>query len=202
MADEYCVAVLVYPGFDELDAVAPYEVFSKAAQEGAELTTYLATTEPVDSVTASHGTRLAPQALLGDLDPGAVVVPGGGWNDRSDTGAYREAEKGLLPRELKRLHDKGVLVTSVCTGALLLAEAGLLDGRPATTHHSAIDDLEKYGVDVREARVVDDADVVTGGGVTSGIDVALHLVERLWGAGVADRVAERMEYERSHDEAG
>jgi transcriptional regulator GlxA family with amidase domain len=79
---------------------------------------------------------------------------------------------------------------------MLLARAGILDGRPAVTHHSALADLADSGADVRDARFVDDGDVLTAGGVTSGIDLALHLVEREFGPAVADRVAREIEYDR------
>jgi transcriptional regulator GlxA family with amidase domain len=82
---------------------------------------------------------------------------------------------------------------------MLLAEAGLTDGRPAVTHGAAIEDPRKSGADVVEARVVDDGDIVTAGGVTSGIDLALWLVERVWSREIAEEVARRMEYERTED---
>jgi transcriptional regulator GlxA family with amidase domain len=84
----------------------------------------------------------------------------------------------------------------VCTGAGILAAAGVLEGRRATTHHAARRDLEESGVEIVEARVVDDGDVLTAGGVTAGIDLALWLVEREWGQKLADSVARLMEYKR------
>jgi transcriptional regulator GlxA family with amidase domain len=79
---------------------------------------------------------------------------------------------------------------------MILAEAGILDGRPAVTHHEAMADLRASGVEAVDARVVDDGDVVTSGGITSGLDCALWLVEREYGADVAEAVATAMEYER------
>jgi transcriptional regulator GlxA family with amidase domain len=78
---------------------------------------------------------------------------------------------------------------------MLVAEAGLLDGRPAVTHQGAMADLRATAAEVVDARVVDDGDVLTAGGVTSGLDLAVHLVEREWGIGVVDRVTAEMEYE-------
>jgi transcriptional regulator GlxA family with amidase domain len=89
------------------------------------------------------------------------------------------------------------IVASVCTGAFLLAAGGLLDGRPATTHHDDFDDLEGTAAPViRDARVVDDGDIITAAGVTSGIDMALWLAEKHMGAAVADRVAKSIEHHR------
>ncbi|ESP89487.1 DJ-1/PfpI family protein, partial [Candidatus Halobonum tyrrellensis] len=107
---------------------------------------------------------------------------------------------GAVPRAVAAHHDAGATVAAVCTGGMLLAAAGLLDGRPAVTHAGAVADLRETGADVRdEARLVDDGDVLTAGGVTSGLDLALHLVEREAGAAVADRVATTIEYERQHE---
>ena len=189
------VAILLYGGFDELDAVGPYEVFQTAAEFGGDVDATHRTLVPSESVTASHGLRVVPDdVLLGT--PDLVVVPGGGWNDREDEGAWAEVQDGTLPERLATLHENGARVATVCTGALIAAEAGLLDGRPATTHHTARDDLAEYGVDVREDRVVDDGDVLTAGGVTSGLDLALHVVAEECGSETAERVAEEIEYER------
>ncbi len=98
---------------------------------------------------------------------------------------------------LTELHDAGATVATVCTGGMLAAAAGLANGRPATTHHAALDELRAGGADVVAARVVDDGDLVTAGGVTSGIDLALWLLERELGAAVADAVAEEIEYPRN-----
>jgi transcriptional regulator GlxA family with amidase domain len=194
------VHVLVYDGFDELDAVAPYEVFATAGAFGADVSVAFATLEPRASVTASHGLELAPDLVLpGPADddrPDLLVVPGGGWSDPSVPGAGAEARRGAVPDAVAALHDAGVALAAVCTGGMLLATAGVLDGRPATTHASARDDLADTGARLVDARVVDDGDVCTAGGVTSGIDLALHLVEREFGPEVATSVATELEYER------
>ncbi|WP_336035382.1 DJ-1/PfpI family protein [Halobacterium yunchengense] len=204
------VAILLYEGFDELDAVGPYEVFRTAAEFGAAVDASLQTLAPTERVTASHGLRVEPDDVLIGT-PDLVVVPGGGWNSvppevqrgggggaagaRSDAGARTQVENGQLPDRLGTLHEGGAVVAAVCTGAMLLAAAGLLDGRPATTHESAKADLrEEYGVDVRDERYVDDGTVLTAGGVTAGIDLALHLLERECSPGVAERVSDEIEH--------
>lgn len=206
------VAIVVYDGFDNLDAIGPFEVFGHARAFGADVEVGLYTLSPQEVVTSSHGLQIMPDGVLageprdvsdeaepdaGEVvsDPDLVVVAGGGWGDRAERGAWGEAERGEIPKLLKRLHNGGATVASVCTGGMLLARAGLTDGRPAVTHHGALEDLRESGAEVVEARVVDDGDVVTAGGVTSGIDLALHLVEREFGPDLADRVAAEMEYE-------
>jgi len=194
------VTILCYDGFDELDVVGPYEVFQAATDRGADLPARLATLDPAERVTAAHGLRVEPDETLPDPGaPGApelLVVPGGGWNDRRGAGAWAEAERGAVPGAVAAHHAAGATVAGVCTGGMLLERAGLLDGRPATTHHGALDDLRATDAEVREERVVDDGDVVTAGGITSGIDLALHVVEREAGAAVAEAVAANMEYAR------
>lgn len=182
--------VLLFDGFDELDAVGPYEVLSNAGERGADLTVETVTNEPAETVTASHGLRVQPDGVLGT--PDLLVVPGGGW---TDGGARREYDAGVLPDAIAARHRDGATVASVCTGAMLLAGGGVLDGRPATTHHGAHADLERVTERV-DARIVDDGDVLTAGGVTSGLDLALWIVEREFGRELADEVAWEMEYER------
>lgn len=189
------VAIVLFDGFDELDAIGPYEILQSAATTGANLDTSLVTVADTDAVDASHGTTVVPHGRLADKDPDLLVVPGGGWNDRADPGVWTEYRDGTLPDRIGALHEQGVTVASVCTGAMLLAGAGLLDGRPATTHRSALADLRETDALVREERVVDDGDVLTAGGVTSGLDLAIHLLRREFGEDVAASVASELEYE-------
>lgn len=186
--------VVIFDGVDDLDAFGPFEVLANAARAGADVRVTLVTLEPADEITTSHGAFVKPHGVL--TAPDLLVVPGGGWNDRAPQGARAEAERGDLPAAAARLHTGGGVVASVCTGAGILHAAGLLAGRPATTHHAAVAELRAGGVEIVEARVVDDGDIVTAGGVTSGLDLALHLVEREWGAELADRIAGEIEYER------
>lgn len=201
------VAILLYDGFDELDAVGPYEVFDNAGRFGGDVSVSYVTLEPRDLITASHGTRIVPDGVLPDSDapdaPDLLVVPGGGWNDRDEeASAWAEAQRGDVPRALAAYADAGRRLAGVCTGGMLLAEAGVTDGRPAVTHAGALDELRATDAEVVEARVVDDGDLTTAGGVTSGIDLALYLVEREVGPEVADRIATVMEYERRGEVVG
>lgn len=190
------IAIVLFQGFDELDAIAPYEVFRHAAKLGADIDVTLVTLGDVDEVVASGGLRVRPHGRIEGL-PDIVLVPGGGWNDRAPQGAWAEVERGELPRLMAEMHTDGAVVATVCTGGMIAAAAGLTRGRPATTHHTALDELRASGSDVVAARVVDNGDLVTAGGVTSGIDLALWLVEREFGSELADAVADEMEYPRS-----
>jgi transcriptional regulator GlxA family with amidase domain len=191
------IDIALFDGFDELDALAPYEVLRRAAELGADLQTRLVSLDAAGEVTAFYGLRVAVEGRLGAGEqPDVVLVPGGGWNHRGLRGARVEAERGDLPAVLARLHVRGTIVAGVCTGAMLLAATGLLRGRSATTHHIALDELRAAGAEVVRARVVDDGDVITAGGVTSGLDLALWLVERFASPQIAAAVESRMEYER------
>lgn len=193
------VAVIVFEGFDEMDAIGPYEVLSTAMEYGADLRLSLCTLDAVDSVQAAHGLCIEPDHSLDSFDPDVAVVPGGGWTSRRDDGVRAELASGRLPDAIATQHEAGTTVASVCTGGLLLAEAGLLDGRPAVTHEVALDDLRDRGADVVNARIVDDGDIVTAGGITAGIDLGLWLVERFVDGQCADDVAAHLEYERTDD---
>lgn len=190
------IGIILFDGFDELDAIGPYEVFRHAARMGGDMDAQLLTLGDVDEVTASGGLRVRPQGRL-EQAPDVVVVPGGGWSDRAAKGAWHEVQRGELPRLLGNLHAGGTVVATVCTGGMVAAAAGLTDGRPSTTHHSALNELRASGAQVVDARVVDDGDLVTAGGVTSGIDLALWLVEREVGGHIAAAVAGEMEHPRS-----
>lgn len=182
------IEILLFDGFDDLDAFGPFEVLNEAGLE-----TRFVTLTPAERVTSSHGARVVPDGVL--TDPDLVLVPGGGWNDRG--GVYREAKRGDIPKALVERHARGRRIGSICTGAMLLAEAGILKDRPAITHHTALNDLEAAGADVRHgARVVDDGDVVTAAGVTSGIDLALHLVEQYRDKATRDAVAREIEWDQ------
>jgi len=198
------IRILLYDGFDELDAIGPYEVFDYAAEYGADIHPEYVTLEPRERVTASHGTRVEPDGTLPEPDaadaPDLLVVPGGGWNARDEAaGAWAEARKGDVPEAVAAYDAAGRDLAGVCTGGMLLAEGGVLDGRPAVTHASALEDLRETGAEVVDARVVDDGDVLTAGGVTSGLDLALHVVERAAGSELADRIATTIEYDRRFD---
>jgi transcriptional regulator GlxA family with amidase domain len=187
------IEIPIYEGYDEVDAVGPFEVLSNAALAVEDLEVALVGAHGPGEVVAAHGMRVVCDEGLSDTAD-LVIVPGGGWIRGG--GVREQYEQGVLAERLREL-QAGRTMASVCTGAILLAQAGILDGRPATTHRAALDHLKEMGADVDyEARVVDDGDVITCGGVTSGFDLALHLVEREWGAELASGIATLMEIER------
>ncbi len=195
------IRVLTFDGADELDFAGPYEVLRRAAAMVPDLDVALVTVEPQPGITAAFGMRIRPDGVL-DSTPDLIVVPGGGWANRASRGIRAEIQRGHLPQVIAALHRQGTVIAGVCTGAMALAAAGILEGRPATTHHAALEDLRKAGAHIVNERVVDNGDVLTCGGVTAGLDLALHLVERYWGADLAKVIARGMEYRNSLLAAG
>jgi len=204
MTDRRSLGILAFEEVEELDAVGPYEVFQKATKYGADWTVEMLAPAETDRVTAAAGLRFESDGVFdADTAPDYLLVPGGSWNDSAAdepvAGARALAADEAVLNKLRECHERGTTLLSVCTGAMVLAEAGLLDGRPAVTHHGALADLRATDAEVVEARVVDDGDVVTAGGITAGIDLALWVVEREWGREVAFEVENALEYERSTD---
>jgi transcriptional regulator GlxA family with amidase domain len=187
------VGIVVFDGVEELDAIGPYEVLCLGAKAGADLDCRLVHPAGRSSVRAAHGLEFSVHGPL-ETDLDLVVVPGGGWVSRAASGAWAEAARGDWLGDLSAAQERGALLASVCTGALLVARAGLAGGRRMATHHSAREELRAFGAEVLDARVVDDGDLVSCGGVTSGLDLALWLLERECSAEIARAVAEEIEY--------
>ena len=180
------IAIGLYPGFTALDAIGPYAVFTSVP--GADVV-----------VCADRKGPLADESGLLHLDlehtfdevpaPDVLLVPGGLITRRV------AAEGGPIVDWIRAAHETTTYTTSVCTGALLLGAAGVLDGLPATTHWMAYDHLRTYGAQPTEQRVVIEGKVATAAGVSAGIDLALTLVDRLHGAEVAQAVQLGIEYD-------
>ena len=191
------VSILVFEGADEIDFVGPLEIFRRAARLTA-MEVRLVTLAPSAQVMAAYGLRVLPDGVLEGV-PDLLIVPGGGYAGGAARGIRYEVEHTGLATRLAGLHARGTMLAGVCTGAMALAAAGLLKNRRAVTHRAAMADLCSSGAMVVEARVVDDGDLVTCGGVTSSLDLALHLVSRLCGPAVAAQIAVGMEYTPSTD---
>lgn len=182
--------ILLFDGLDELDAVGPFEVLSAA---GFPVRTVVPPGSPLH-IKGANSLAMTADAPMGER-PELLVVPGGGWLDQA--GGVRRVVAGAVPATLAAWHAEGTVLASVCTGAMVLAAAGVLAGRPAVTNRLALDDLAASGADVRrEARVVDDGDVVTCGGPLAGVDLAIRLVERALGEPAGRHAAARLEHVR------
>lgn len=199
--EKWNVGVLLFEGVAVLDVAGPFEVLTRARLEpGVEsrhteddalfdVFTVAKTGEPV---TATGGIVIVPRHSFADAPRIDLLLVPGGFGTRP---VLQDAE---TIDWIRRTAASAQRTASVCTGALLLARAGLLDGRRATTHWGAFGLLTSLAKDVtvdREARFVDDG-VMTSAGVASGMDLALHIVETLFGRAVADETARYIEYRR------
>jgi transcriptional regulator GlxA family with amidase domain len=195
MGSSLTIGVFVFEDAEELDVVGPWEVLGFWAAHVATAPVRVLTVGREEGwVRCAKGLRLAVDHGIATAPALDVLIHPGGDGTRP-----LKNDAAHLDR-LRDLHRQGVLLASVCTGSLVLAAAGLLKGRPATTHRNfagklaAIDDT----IDVRAAeRYVDDGDIVTSAGVSAGIDMAFHLVERLDSAEAAAEVRQGTQYERS-----
>ncbi|MFD7667533.1 DJ-1/PfpI family protein [Streptomyces sp. NPDC059788] len=179
------IAILLYDGFTALDAVGPYEVLSRLP--GAQ--TVLVAERTGEHRDGSGTLALTADAALADVTaPDLLVVPGG-------PGQAALMDDGPLHDWLRAADTRTTWTTSVCTGSLLLAAAGLLKGRRATSHWLALDQLPAYGAEPTGERVVFDGKYVTAAGVSSGIDMGLALAGRIAGDTYAQTLQLGIEYD-------
>jgi len=187
------IGILLFGDFEELDAVGPWEVLSfwthQFPDDGWQVTTLARDRAPV---TAAKGLALHPEHSYETVPPLDVLVYPGGRGTRPQL--RDEAQLDWVRQQ----RAKVPLMTSVCTGSLVYARAGLLTGRPATTHWGSVDLLHELDptIEVRpDDRFVDDGDIITAAGVSAGIDMALHLVARLHSVERAREVRRGIQYD-------
>ena len=179
------VAYLLYDRFTALDITGPHEVLNSVPD--VESIFVAETAGPIRN--ESDTLSLVADASIDEVpEPGIIVVPGG------------YGTRALLQHEpvldwIRSAHETSEYTTSVCTGTLLLAAAGLLDGKPATTHFLARDLLGELGAEPSSDRVVEQGKIITAAGVSSGIDMALRLVQLKYGDDVAKAVQLGIEYD-------
>ena len=181
------VSMLIYPGFTALDLIGPHHFLASMMGARVELVTNQPNLEPVKS---DLGLAFTPDATLNSAmeNPTVLFAPGGA------AGTVAAMERAETLDYLRDRGGRAKLVTSVCTGALLLAAAGLLKGRRATTHWAAHDVLADFGAIPVDARVVRDGHVITGAGVSAGLDFGLSFVEQLRGRPYAQALMLQAEY--------
>ena len=170
------IAIALFPGVEELDWVGPWEVLSGWAGRWPEDGVSVFTVADTDEViTCARGARVLADHTWDTAPHYDLLLHPGGPGVRPLLG------NGTVRKRVRAAADSGVVLASVCTGALVLADAGVLDNRPATTYWSSFADLLAMGTNIEprpDDRYVDDGEVVTAAGVSAGIDMALHLVRR------------------------
>jgi len=198
------VGILVFPDVEILDFAGPFEVFSvtrlseeRRYSEPSPFQVFLVA-ETEDPVVAAGGLRVVPEYTIADCPPLHILVVAGGWGTRA-----QENNAGLI----EWIRDRGSRVetlTSVCTGSFLLGKAGLLEGLHATTHWRSLDRMSDSFPSVaveRSLHVVEAGNVFTSAGISAGIDMALRVVSRYYGEGIARFTARHMEYPFPEDNA-
>jgi transcriptional regulator GlxA family with amidase domain len=179
------IAILIFDGLTALDAIGPYEVLSRLP--GAELR--IVAKEAGLKRTDTGALGVEADLALDDLEaPEVVLVPGG----KGNRPLMRDPE---VLEWLRSAHAGSTWTTSVCTGALVLGAAGILDGKRATTHWAFLDHLSEFGAEPVAERVVEDGKVITAAGVSAGIDMALTLAARIAGDEVAQAIQLGIEYD-------
>jgi transcriptional regulator GlxA family with amidase domain len=179
------IAILLYDRFTALDAIGPYEVLSRIP--GASLTFLAAEPGPVRADTGTL-TLLAEHSIDELPHPGVVLVPGG-------PGEVAARAGGAILDWLREAHESSTWTTSVCTGSLVLGAAGILEGKRATSHWLALEELARLGAKPVSERVVFDGKIVSAAGVSAGIDMALALAARIAGDTAAQAIQLGIEYD-------
>lgn len=187
------IGIFLFDDVEELDAVGPYEVLAHWTQahpkDGYSVLTFSVDGE---SVKAAKGLVIGAQHSVSNLPALDILLHPGGRGTRP---LMRDADHLDW---IRHMHESVSVMTSVCTGSLVLAAAGLLSGRPATTYWSALNLLKDTDptIELRpDDRYVDDGDIITSSGVSAGIDMALHLVRRLAGEDRAREVRKGIQYD-------
>jgi len=189
MGKVHKAAFIVFPKIEELDLAGAWEVLA-TTQHLSEETYFRAETVGLASeiVKCAHGLQIKADQQLDDLSKYDIIIVSGG------PGVRDAAKNKQLLQEIRKAHKMGKIVCSVCTGAFVLAKAGILKGKKATTFHTELDKLSEYDAIPVKERVVVEGNIITGAGVSASIDVGLKIVEILLGKKTASKVAERIEY--------
>src|SRR3989442_13346442 len=194
--------ILIFPAVEVLDFCGPYEVFSVTRldearrREDSSPFEILLVAQSAEPVVATGGLRVIPDVTLETCPPLDILVVPGGWGTR------KEISNQLLLTWISERAKQVETLTSVCTGAMLLGQAGLLDGRRATTHWRALDLMRELFPAVKvedKLHVVEEGNVLTSAGISAGIDMALRVVAREHGETVARNTARNMEYRYPDD---
>jgi transcriptional regulator GlxA family with amidase domain len=181
------LAIYIYDHAEDLDWAGPLEVLAVWAStfDDAHVFTVGNTDQPIEQ---ASGLRVLVEHTWATAPPiDVLVVPGGNH--------FPVVEDKDVHAEIRSVVDHGGIVASVCTGAFVLHAAGMLEGKPATTHWEWLDNLRDLGVEVRDERFVDAGQVITSAGISAGIDMALHLVARLDSVEKAKRVRRYLQYD-------
>ena len=186
------VGIYLFNKVELLDFAGPYEVFSATSQlNGSELFKVFTISEDGGAIKSINGLIVIPDYSF-DNHPKVdiLIIPGG-------DGTKNEIKKKKVMEWISKTHKSADTMATVCSGARIPAVLGLLDGLKATTHHLVIDDVKKLAPKVtidHTKRFIDNGKIMTSGGISAGIDLALHIVKKLYGEEIVQKTIEYMEY--------
>ena len=187
------VGIFLFNEVEVLDFAGPFEVFSLAEKDGEKIFDVITIGEHQHTISARNGLIVQPNTTFENCPKLDILIIPGGY------GAEKiEINNPKTLQWIKEQYTKVDLLTSVCTGAFLLAECRLLDNKEATTHWMDLDFLEKTYPEVkvqRDVKFVEDGDIISSGGISAGIHMSFHIVKKLFGREIAAQTAKRMEYD-------
>ena len=195
MMNKWSVGIFLFNEVEVLDFAGPFEVFSVTEVNEEKPFTDYTVSENGEMITARNGLKVQPDYSIENLPPVDILIIPGGLGARE-----YEIKNEIVIKWIRQQMKEVKLMTSVCTGALLLAKAGLLEGLKATTHWASIEKFknEFQNVEVIEnVKFVDEGHIITSAGISAGINMAFHIVKNLLGVHVAEDTAKRMEYDIS-----
>ncbi len=196
------VAILIFDDVEVLDFAGPFEIFSVCGlRNGGTRPFEVYTVAEKPSISARNNLLLVPNYLLPDCPtPDIVLIPGGGGigPDGIAFGSRREMHNAVLLQWIREQNKSAELMLSVCTGSLILAKAGLLEGLSATTHWKAVEAMQAAAPNTKlfpEKRWVDNGRIILSAGVSAGIDMSLYVISKLLGKDAADETAQYIQYD-------
>ncbi|EOG8710398.1 TPA: DJ-1/PfpI family protein [Bacillus paranthracis] len=193
MMNKWSVGIFLFNEVEVLDFAGPFEVFSITKVHEEKPFTVYTVSQNGEMITARNGLKVNPDYSIKDLPPVDILIIPGGKGAREN-----EVKNDIIINWIRQQMKEVKLITSVCTGALLLAKAGLLDGLKATTHWASIQTFKKDfpNVEVMEnVKFVDEGHIITSAGISAGINMSFHIVKNLLGVEIAEETAKNMEYD-------
>ncbi|MDA1513647.1 MULTISPECIES: DJ-1/PfpI family protein [Bacillus cereus group] len=193
MMNKWSVGIFLFNEVEVLDFAGPFEVFSITKVHEKKPFTVYTVSQNGEMITARNGLKVKPDYSIEDLPPVDILIIPGGKGAREN-----EVKNDIVINWIRQQMKEVKLMTSVCTGALLLAKAGLLEGLKATTHWASIQTFKKDfpNVEVMEnVKFVDEGHIITSAGISAGINMSFHIVKNLLGVGIAEETAKNMEYD-------
>ncbi|MDA1652387.1 MULTISPECIES: DJ-1/PfpI family protein [unclassified Bacillus cereus group] len=193
MMNKWSIGIFLFDDVEVLDFAGPFEVFSVTEVDEEKPFTVYTVSQNGEMITARNGLKVQPDYSIEDLPPVDILIIPGGKGAREN-----EVKNDIIINWVRQQMKEVKLMTSVCTGALLLAKAGLLEGVKATTHWASIQTFKKDfpNVEVIEnVKFVDEGHIITSAGISAGINMSFHIVKNLLGVEVAEDTAKSMEYD-------